>query len=46
MPGNKKGMKSIKNPKQYEKLKDMGYSKASAAAISNASAKKGKNKKK
>lgn len=39
MPGKK--MKSIKNKKQYEKLKDLGYSKSSAAAISNASYNKG-----
>ena len=35
MPGKK--YKSIKNPKQYEKLKDIGFSKSQAAAISNAS---------
>lgn len=39
MPGKK--MKSIKNPKQYEKLKSLGYSKSSAAAISNSSYSKG-----
>lgn len=44
MPGKKKGMKSIKNRKQYEKLKSLGYSKSKAAAISNASYKKGKKK--
>lgn len=44
MPGKK--YKSIKNPKQYEKLRDMGYSKSSAAAISNASYKKGRKKRK
>jgi hypothetical protein len=43
MPGKK--MKSIKNPKQYEKLKSLGYSKSSAAAISNSSHKKGNKRK-
>jgi hypothetical protein len=40
MPGGKSPGPSIKNPKQYEALKREGYSKASAAAISNAAAKK------
>lgn len=31
-----KNMKSIKRPKAYEALKDQGYSKSKAAAISNA----------
>jgi hypothetical protein len=44
MPGKKKGMKSIKNRKQYERLKEKGFSKSSAAAISNASYNKGKGK--
>lgn len=43
MPGKK--MKSIKNPKQYEKLRDMGYSKGSAAAMSNSSYNKGHKRK-
>ncbi len=43
MPGKK--YKSIKNPKQYEALKDKGFSKSSAAAISNASYKKGHKRK-
>lgn len=37
-------MKSIKNRKQYEKLKTLGFSKSEAAAISNASYNKGKKK--
>jgi hypothetical protein len=44
MPGKKKGMKSIKNRKQYERLKEKGFSKSSAAAISNASYNKGTGK--
>jgi hypothetical protein len=35
MPGGKKPGPSIKNPEQYEALKDQGYSKSKAAAISN-----------
>ncbi len=43
----KKGKgKSIKNRKQYEKLKSLGFTKSEAAAISNASHNKGKHKKK
>lgn len=42
MPGKK--YKSIKNPKQYETLKQKGFSKSSAAAISNASYAKGHKK--
>jgi hypothetical protein len=34
MPGKK--YRSIKNPKQYEALRDEGYSKQSAARITNA----------
>ena len=37
MPGKKHGP-SIKNPKQYEGLRDKGISKQRAAAISNANA--------
>lgn len=44
MPKNKKGMKSIKNRDQYEKLKEIGFTKSEAAAISNASYNKGKKK--
>ena len=44
MPGKKKGS-SIKKPKTYEALKDKGMPKSRAAAISNAQAKKTKNKK-
>lgn len=36
----KKKMKSISNPDQYEALRKKGMSKSSAAAITNASAKK------
>lgn len=32
---------SIKNPRQYKKLKGLGFSKSEAAAISNASFNKG-----
>lgn len=42
MPGGKKPGPSIKSPKVYEALKKEGYSKSSAAAISNAQAKRGK----
>lgn len=42
MPG--KSMKSIKNPKQYEALRDKGMSKEKAAKITNASAAKKKGK--
>ena len=38
MPGKKYA--SIKKPKVYEALRDKGYSKAKAAKISNAKAKK------
>lgn len=41
MPGSKHGP-SIKNPNVYEALRDKGYSKSKAAAISNAQRKKGK----
>ncbi|HEY2599238.1 MAG TPA: hypothetical protein VGJ79_12250 [Candidatus Dormibacteraeota bacterium] len=40
MPGKK--IRSIKNPKTYEALKDKGMSKTRAAKISNAQAKKKK----
>lgn len=40
MPGKK--MRSIKNARQYEALRKKGFSKSSAAAISNASAKRRK----
>jgi hypothetical protein len=43
MPGKK--MKSIKHPKQYEALRRKGYSKSSAAAISNSRGGKKKRKK-
>ena len=43
MPGSVHG-KSIKNPATYEALKREGYSKASAAAISNDALNKGKKK--
>lgn len=43
MPGKK--MRSIKNEKQYEALRDKGMSKERAAKISNASARKGGKKK-
>ena len=42
MPGGKDPGPSIKKPKEYEALKDKGYSKTKAAKISNADAKKGK----
>lgn len=42
MPGKKN--KSLKNPKQYEVLRDKGMSKEKAARISNASAKKKRRK--
>ena len=35
MPGGKKPGPSIKRPEQYEALKEQGYSKEKAAAISN-----------
>ena len=38
MPGGKSPGPSVKKPKMYEDLKAQGYSKSSAAAISNASA--------
>jgi hypothetical protein len=40
MPGGKTPGPSVKNPKQYEALKDKGFSKTSAAKISNAAAKR------
>lgn len=43
VPGKSPGP-SIKRPKVYEALKKEGYSKTSAAKISNAQAKKGKKK--
>jgi hypothetical protein len=39
MPGGKKPGPSIKKPDEYEALKDQGYSKSKAAAISNEAAK-------
>lgn len=44
MPGGKDPGPSIKKPAMYEALKDKGMSKAKAAAISNAAAKKAKKK--
>jgi len=41
MPGHQHGS-SIKKPKEYEALKEKGYSKSKAAAISNADAKRSK----
>lgn len=38
MPGGKSPGPSVKKPKMYEDLKEQGYSKSKAAAISNASA--------
>lgn len=38
MPGGKSPGPSVKKPKLYEDLKEQGYSKSKAAAISNASA--------
>ena len=38
MPGTKRHGPSIKNPKQYEGLREDGMSKQRAAAISNANA--------
>jgi hypothetical protein len=38
MPGGKDPGPSVKKPKLYEDLKEEGYSKSKAAAISNASA--------
>ena len=45
MPGGKKPGPSIKRPKVYEALKDKGMPKERAAKISNAQAKKAKQKK-
>jgi len=39
MPGGKKPGPSIKKPDEYEALKEEGYSKSKAAAISNEAAK-------
>jgi len=39
MPGGKSPGPSIKKPDEYEALKDQGYSKSKAAAISNEAAK-------
>jgi hypothetical protein len=39
MPGGKSPGPSIKKPDEYEALKEQGYSKSKAAAISNESAK-------
>jgi len=39
VPGGKKPGPSIKKPDEYEALKDEGYSKSKAAAISNEAAK-------
>jgi hypothetical protein len=44
MPGAK--YRSIKRPRQYEALRRKGYSKESAARISNAAAKKRRRKRK
>lgn len=44
MPGGKKPGPSIKRPAQYEALRKQGMSKEQAAKISNAAAKKKKNK--
>lgn len=44
MPGKK--LRSIKRPKQYEALVKHGFSKTSAAKISNAAAKKARRKRK
>jgi hypothetical protein len=44
MPGSKKPGPSIKAPKVYEKLREQGLSKESAARISNAQAAKSKKK--
>lgn len=44
MPGGKSPGPSIKKPRVYEALKKEGYSKTSAAKISNAQAKKGRKK--
>jgi hypothetical protein len=43
MPGGKHGP-SVKDPEQYEALRDDGMSKEKAARISNASAKEGRSK--
>lgn len=42
MPGGKTPGPSVKRPAQYEALRKEGYSKQSAAKISNAAAKKDK----
>lgn len=44
MPGGRKPGPSIKKPKVYEALRDEGMSKAQAARISNAQARKGRKK--
>lgn len=44
MPGGKDPGPSILNPRQYEALRDKGYSKEKAAKISNADASKDKKK--
>jgi hypothetical protein len=41
MPGGKRPGSSVKNPKQYEALRDQGASKEKAARISNANAQGG-----
>ncbi|TYL45508.1 Rho termination factor [Nocardioides sp. BGMRC 2183] len=41
MPGSKDPGPSVKNPEQYEELRDQGASKEKAARISNASAAEG-----
>lgn len=46
MPGGKSPGPSIKKPRVYEALKEKGYSKTSAAKISNAQAKTSKKRKK
>ena len=43
MPGSKHGP-SVKDPEQYEALRDQGMSKQKAARISNASANEGRSK--
>lgn len=42
MPGKKDPGPSVKNPEQYEELRDQGASKEKAARIANASAAEGK----
>jgi hypothetical protein len=44
MPRGKTPGPSVKKPDEYEALRKKGYSKSSAAAISNADAKKGRKK--